>query len=374
MNPRPIDDLQDCLDRLAAGEDLDAVLAHHPSERQALAAMLAAANRVRAAHARPDAAFRARTRARLVSRAAATRRDQRHRAWTLRIAVLAVGTACLVLLYRGVLPGRPPGAVVTTDTGRQAATAVARLPRPTALARRTAPVRMRIGACPGAPGCSPADNGSGRPVAGARPDALALAPLTVIVVLPGATPELPSPAPTALPTPSAGGDAGRLERDHPHEPSAATAATPATPGGQQVPPTGTPADQTPPAPGPTPTVVACGGTIAGTVRDHLGRPVAGGIVTAHTAPDGAAEALPATRSWPDGTYVIAGLCPGAYLIVAALGGPMSLEGTYDPDANGTADPVTIAPDAQSAGGIDIALTGSRSAFGPPNDTRGGEGR
>jgi hypothetical protein len=104
----------------------------------------------------------------------------------------------------------------------------------------------------------------------------------------------------------------------------------------------------------TATAGACGSAvIAGTVRDPLGRPAIGALVTALRVRHPLERYEMAAGA--DGTYRLERLCPGRYALSAVLSGPVSLAGSYDPDHDGVADTVDLTADSPTAAGIDIDL-------------------
>jgi protocatechuate 3,4-dioxygenase beta subunit len=120
------------------------------------------------------------------------------------------------------------------------------------------------------------------------------------------------------------------------------------------------------------------GTIAGRVVDDSGDPVAGAYVNAVGGSDPAGmECCPGwggTMSGLDGSYVLAGLPPGEYLVYAALYGNWTVLERWYPDAEtpAEAEPVAVVRD-QTTSGIDIVLPVNQygaSVSGIVSDTGG----
>ena len=107
--------LEECLERMAQGETMEACLARYPEQAAELKPLLAAANRLeKGAQLRPSAGFKARTRARLVSQMAAHPRGGKSPVRRLPVfSRLAFGLSALLLalaitataLAQSALPG-----------------------------------------------------------------------------------------------------------------------------------------------------------------------------------------------------------------------------------------------------------------------------
>ncbi|GEM_PF-6947244 len=109
--------LEDCLQRVQAGEALDACLAAYPAElRPALADLLQAALRVRALPSAPSAAFQGRLEARL--RAAVVGRRERGHGWRSFLGALtgpALRPVALAVAVFAVVTGTGVGVVQASD-------------------------------------------------------------------------------------------------------------------------------------------------------------------------------------------------------------------------------------------------------------------
>lgn len=102
-----------------------------------------------------------------------------------------------------------------------------------------------------------------------------------------------------------------------------------------------------PRPTPAPACTNGSGTIAGLVKDAAGNPVEGALV--HAGGPSRARALTAA----DGSYQLAALCVGDYRVGAEKGRLGA--GSYDADADGKPDKVTLSDTAPGASNIDITL-------------------
>lgn len=102
------------------------------------------------------------------------------------------------------------------------------------------------------------------------------------------------------------------------------------------------------------------GSIAGTVRDAAGAPVAGADVMAYSE-----QETPLTgRSSADGSYRLQQACAGDYLVLAYRDHAQPLYGFYDLGADGEPDPVNLAADDAAVSGIDILLSQIEVVIGP----------
>jgi hypothetical protein len=132
---------------------------------------------------------------------------------------------------------------------------------------------------------------------------------------------------------------------------------------------GRPAPEPQPRPQPprTPACAIDDGAISGTITNDSGDAVEGAQVLAVPAgPTTAAGVMPApalpVRSDADGNYKVAGLCEGAYHVLAFLPGASGMQmGFYDADADGAPDRVSLRPDARLAETVDVQLV---SLLGP----------
>lgn len=102
------------------------------------------------------------------------------------------------------------------------------------------------------------------------------------------------------------------------------------------------------------------GSIAGTVRDAAGAPVAGADVMAY----GEREEPLLGRSDADGSYRLEQACAGDHVVLAYLDDAQPLVGFYDVGADGEPDIVTLAADDTAVGGIDIVLSEMEVVIGP----------
>ncbi len=105
--------------------------------------------------------------------------------------------------------------------------------------------------------------------------------------------------------------------------------------------------------------LAPAGSIAGTVTNALGTPIAGVTVSAN--PSSCCGSGGSTTTAGDGTYVITGLAPGNYTMQAQASGyaPTYYNGTYD---YGAATPVTVASGTTTPG-VNFALAQAGSISG-----------
>lgn len=102
------------------------------------------------------------------------------------------------------------------------------------------------------------------------------------------------------------------------------------------------------------------GSIAGSLRDSSGAPVAGADVVAY----GADDTPYMTLSEADGRYRLERACAGDYLVLAYRDGMPPLYGFHDVDADGEPDAVSLPADDTALAGIDIVLSAAEVVIGP----------
>lgn len=369
MSPTLADALQDCLQRLEAGEDVDWVLARHGGLEPQLRPLLQVATVVRLRRPKPAPAFRAGLQVHLAGLGRSGRAGRRIwrpamvRLAGVLLAILMVLSGMAVasadsrpgdVLYpirRGMEQARAAAAGVAapvvraltttperTDARAVETAAAATAPRPTTSVAAVAPATRPQAAAsrrqtrragrvaeevPAATAASPADGPAG-PVAAAgsqevqraagAAEATAHARATAPTAAAEATVRAVSlaTARVAVPTP---------------RPSATVAsAKPVVTGG---PPSPTPPAWlvatvvTPPTAGDPETRIAVGGVVRGRVMREDGRPMAL-LVAAYPVSSDTGEPSPFTRNWVrtrgDGSYQLDDLRPGLYKIAATENG------------------------------------------------------
>jgi hypothetical protein len=410
------DSLDVSLDRVAAGDPLDGVLAALAAEHREHQALVAAAAAVRSLPTPLDAAFRARLRGELVHHVDADRPRVRAislawRAVALALALAFVGTGGLVVASANSRPGEPlyglqqgladawhslgrwltPASAPTAhpvpsapprragaqptahptpelaarppeDEPARAANAAAAIDRPRAaragLAHTPVPRRTGARATSAAVAGGPAAAGVGAGV-GAN--------------LGSQTATVPSPT---QPSAGEGDDSGpRAMQTTPPSPGTETGTPtpePATP--TPTPPTAAPTSSatatSSPAPSDTPTatptLVCPAGGITGRVTLPGGGPAAGADVLLL----GEAGSQRELRTGPDGLFAACGAAPGRYVAMALLGQapPDFLAGIYDANADGDPDEIGVPDTTTLITGVDITLAPVMA--GPPACTTG----